>query len=99
MAKLIAVYLLIPLYLRFRYRKDPRIRSRIDRWFLIATAVILLVIAPWGAYDGTSGMVLMGGRLAAAGLLAILLVVEIRRALREAPPKALAAASRSRRRQ
>lgn len=80
MGKLIVLYLLIPPLLRFRFRKSPRLREKVNPWFLAFTAMILLAIFPWGAAPGTNiARVIQSTRLVLALALLVYLVVDIRK--------------------
>lgn len=87
MGKLLVLYILIPFYLKFRYRKNSRIQRRVERWFLLFTATLLLLVAPWDIHDGSAGSALLWVRLAAAlGFFAFLLY-DIRKTTRPAEPR------------
>lgn len=86
MGKLLVLYLLVPFYLKFRYRNKPRIKRNIERWFLLFTSTILLLIAPWDLSDGAVGSLVRWLRVATAlGLLGFLLF-DIHRTMRSTDP-------------
>lgn len=86
MVKLLVLLLLVPFYLRFRFRRDARIRGRILPWSGLIAAILFLLVTPWNRLSSPTGTAILTTKAAIAlGLLAYL-VYDVQRALRQPAP-------------
>lgn len=97
LAKFLVFLLVIPLYLRFRYRRYPRIVGRLVPWSAMTAGALLLLVAPWSSIDGTASTILAATRVAVALFLLVRLFFEVRAALLAGPTDPKARVGRGRR--